>query len=330
MSVIADLPDIRPSLLLDFANSGRVDPRIQCIRASAATCCGPDGKLRTVAANVPRIDYDPVTGKCLGLLVEEARTNLWLNSATASAGQSFTVTAQMYTLSFEGGGQVTLSGTFAGDTSTGAPLGLRRSLTFTPAGGTLTATPTGDVRNVQLEAGGFATSYIPTASATATRAADAITMEPPAGAMSGEAGAIQCVFRHYNGNVADTTILCIDDGTETQTNQQTVRTSASGTTIRYTPRSEGVSRADIGVINAPLGTKISVIGRFGFASYSAAANGSLAGPVNTGALVPQGLKRIRFGQRGSLNAVRMTGYFSKLALYAGAVTDAQLARMSQL
>lgn len=75
MTAIANLPDLRPSLLLDFANSGRVDPRIQCTRASSATCFGPDGKLRTVAANVPRIDYDPVTGKCLGLLVEEARTN---------------------------------------------------------------------------------------------------------------------------------------------------------------------------------------------------------------------------------------------------------------
>lgn len=81
MSVIADLPDLRPSLLLDFANSGRVDPRIQCTRASSATCFGPDGKLRTVAANVPRIDYDPMTGKCLGLLVEESRSNLFSGSA---------------------------------------------------------------------------------------------------------------------------------------------------------------------------------------------------------------------------------------------------------
>lgn len=76
MTAIADLPDIRPSLLLDFANSGRVDPRIECTRASSATCWGPDGKLRTVPANTPRIDYDPVTGKCLGLLVEESRSNL--------------------------------------------------------------------------------------------------------------------------------------------------------------------------------------------------------------------------------------------------------------
>ncbi|MDH1766498.1 LamG domain-containing protein [Comamonas aquatica] len=81
MTAIANLPDLRPSLLLDFANSGRVDPRIQCTRASSATCFGPDGKLRTVAANVPRIDYDPATGRGLGLLVEEQRTNLFVYSA---------------------------------------------------------------------------------------------------------------------------------------------------------------------------------------------------------------------------------------------------------
>lgn len=86
MTAIANLPDLRPSLLLDFANSGRVDPRIQCTRASTATCWGPDGKLRTVAANVPRIDYDPATGKCLGLLIEDSRTNFLLQSSDLGAG----------------------------------------------------------------------------------------------------------------------------------------------------------------------------------------------------------------------------------------------------
>ena len=32
--------------------------------------------LKTAASNVPRIDYDPITKKCLGLLIEESRTNL--------------------------------------------------------------------------------------------------------------------------------------------------------------------------------------------------------------------------------------------------------------
>lgn len=85
MSVIADLPVIRPSLLLDFANSRRVHPLIHCTRASTATCFGQDGKLRTVAAHMLRIDYDPATGECLGLLIEESDTNLLLQPEDLTA-----------------------------------------------------------------------------------------------------------------------------------------------------------------------------------------------------------------------------------------------------
>lgn len=176
MTAIANLPDLRPSLLLDFANSGRVDPRIQCTRASSATCFGPDGKLRTVAANVPRIDYDPATGKCLGLLVEEQRTNLWTHSAVASAS-TFAVTAQDYTLSFYGDGEVALTGVHIGNSSAGTVQSGRRVLTFTPSVGSLTCTPSGDVRNVQLEAGSFPTSYIPTEASAVARAADLVSIE---------------------------------------------------------------------------------------------------------------------------------------------------------
>lgn len=93
MSVIADLPDIRPSLLLDFANSGRVDPRISCVRPSTATCFGPDGRLRIIANNVPRIDFDPITGKCLGFRIEEPRTNILINSVMAGAASGTPGTA---------------------------------------------------------------------------------------------------------------------------------------------------------------------------------------------------------------------------------------------
>lgn len=75
MSNLPNFPTIRPSLLLDFANSMRIDPRISFTRASTATYYDANGVLRTAASGVPRIDYDPVTGECKGLLVEEARTN---------------------------------------------------------------------------------------------------------------------------------------------------------------------------------------------------------------------------------------------------------------
>lgn len=49
-------------------------------RASAGTVFDAAGNITTVAANLPRFDYDPVTKAFKGLLVEEQRTNLWAKS----------------------------------------------------------------------------------------------------------------------------------------------------------------------------------------------------------------------------------------------------------
>jgi len=76
MSIKSKYPALRPSLLLDFVNSRSVDPRITVTRSSAAARRNEKGQIETIAANIPRIDFDPVTGACKGLLVEEQRTNL--------------------------------------------------------------------------------------------------------------------------------------------------------------------------------------------------------------------------------------------------------------
>jgi len=63
-------------------------------RADAATCATRvrhDGYIETVAANVPRINYDPDTGERLGLLVEEARLNKCLYSEAFDTGAAWTV-----------------------------------------------------------------------------------------------------------------------------------------------------------------------------------------------------------------------------------------------
>jgi len=75
-----------PSLDLRFTDSkSLVDATtgqslVTFTRASDGTFVGSDGVLQTAVTNAPRFDHNPTTGESLGLLVEEARTNLVLRS----------------------------------------------------------------------------------------------------------------------------------------------------------------------------------------------------------------------------------------------------------
>jgi hypothetical protein len=69
-------PTILPTLNLDFAKTKSLDPRITFTRATTATRVNEFGLIETVASGVPRFDHDPTTLESLGLLIEEARTNI--------------------------------------------------------------------------------------------------------------------------------------------------------------------------------------------------------------------------------------------------------------
>lgn len=143
------------------------------VRATTATRVNSAGLIESVAINVPRLDYPPLGG-CPSILVEPARTNLVFPSATLTT-QTRTVTAVAHTLSFYGTGTIALTGVHTA-TLTGTGANNRVTLTFTPTAGSLTLTVAGTVTNAQLEAGAYATSYIPTVAATATRNADSFSL----------------------------------------------------------------------------------------------------------------------------------------------------------
>jgi len=108
----------------------------------------------------------------LGLLVEEGRTNHFLNSATPATQTSGVLGTGSYTLSMSGSGSIAVAAnsatiTGAGTATDGSPV------TFTvTVSGTVDYTVTGSPSRAQSEDGAFVTSHITTTGAAVTRTAD--------------------------------------------------------------------------------------------------------------------------------------------------------------
>jgi|DEB0MinimDraft_10_1074344.scaffolds.fasta_scaffold10085_2 hypothetical protein len=102
MSISQNFPNTRPSLNLNFARSKTLDPRITFSRpqtGNGVTYVGEDGLIKYASADEPRFDHDPETGECLGLLIEESRSNLlannndWTSPAKTTANVTITSNA---------------------------------------------------------------------------------------------------------------------------------------------------------------------------------------------------------------------------------------------
>jgi hypothetical protein len=81
-----DVPVVLPTLNLDFANSQSLDKRITFSRGSIGTRVNRNGLIETIAANQPRFDFDPISGECRGLLIEESRSNYFWGTQTGGGG----------------------------------------------------------------------------------------------------------------------------------------------------------------------------------------------------------------------------------------------------
>ena len=325
-----------PSLDLRFAdNKSLVDSvsgqnLITFTRASSATFVGSDGTLQTAANNEPRFDHNPTTGESLGLLVEEQRTNLLLNSATLST-QNVTVTAAAHTLSFTGSGTITLSGaSTAGPlVGTGTGEGNRVSLTFTPTAGTLTLTVSGTVSNAQLELGSFRTSFIPTTSSQVTRAADVASITGSAfsswyrqdeGTVFAEcavaqpvSGGNQFVFRTSDNSFNNQVALNIQGS-----GFASIATAAGGVF-------DGVAA---GALALSANTAAKFAGAYGANNLGVSLNGATA-VTDTSAIMPTALTRADIGSDHiGVNRIK-AGYVRRLIYYPARLPNITLQRLTQ-
>jgi len=408
MSVIENYPALRPALLLDFANSGRVHPLIQCTRASTATCFGPDRRLRNVAANVPRIDYDPATGKCLGLLVEEARTNLILHSnsfsnalwtksapitvtpeaddwwdishngtgnyagiyqagrpnATKSAAFTFDVmpgslssvsmflgingtsdatrvvfdfAAGTSTLSFVGGvitaAMVTHSLKNMGGfwrlalsvDATSASITPTSNVCYLYPGGAVGAQVAGNIkaRRAQLESAAFPTSYIPTDAAAVTRAADLVGIDytlPTVGAIVSSLAGVS------SANTSNAYIWSGINPSDSNADHAYFYHQGGAQSTNWWVKKSSVDQSGGNVVGRRLSSGFSYDSG---AKTAAIASGSLFSQDESTRPrdFPSNLSQLLLG-RSRANSGFLNGCISRLAVYSGRITNAQLQRLT--
>jgi len=285
-------------LNISFDGGQGLDSRITFSRASPASRINSSGAIESVGNNVARFDFDPVSREPKGLLIEEARTNLLLNSETL-ATQVATVTAAAHTLSFYGTGTVTLSGAHDAVVAGSGAFPTRTTLTFTPTAGALTLTVAGSVKWANLELGAFATSWVPTAGATVQRLADTVTMTGTNFSdWYTQAEGTFLFVGSSNSVAADSTAFAIEDATTLQQNMIDFR-FLNGTLLRARVRSANTNSADLA---SPVIAVGSLIQRSLGAKLNDFASGTAGFVTNTdvaGAMPATSMTRLTFGARGT-------------------------------
>lgn len=354
--------------------------------------------LMTAASGVPRFDHNPTTDESLGLLIEEARTNLFTYSAqldnaawtktnttitadtivapdgtltgdkvveNTAAGfhfvrQNISVSAAAHTISFfakaaersfvwatlDGGsnqGWFNLSAGTTGLNGSGSTqitsVGngwYRCSYTATLSAGTApcfiylatstsSASYTGDgfsgvfLWGAQLEAGAFATSYIPTVASTVTRNADAASMTGTnfSSWYSASEGTLYAEANAAAGSVNFPGIAFLS-GTGYRSIGFYYSSASTGSGFEV---GDGVSQANIALTATAKPGFTKFVGSYATNNFAACANGGTVGTDASGSVpVVDSLKLGRLYN----DSYPLNGTIKKIAYYPMRVTNAQL------
>lgn len=392
---LVQVTTVPPSLDLSFMSPGVLDPRITFTRASTGTYTDASGVMQTAAINEPRWDYDPVTRVLRGMLIEEARTNLCLQSAdmsnaswakgaavvalpvvtanqtlapdgTLSADRvvyplvtgagavsqlqmTYTATVAAYTLS------VWLKGSVGGEqvyiyTQAGGANYARLRCTLTTAWQRFTLTTpnlsaTGwsygigtDLRDAsqtstpaqtiyawggQIELGAFATSYIPTTSAAATRAVDVASM-PTASWFNANGGTVQAEFMARNPAAAGAQngILCMADAGP---NLVIMLIATDGSIVLYgTVASVAQLNSSVSLISGNA-QKVAIV--YAASGWRGAAMGATIAPGGNAVPVPVTALNIGSSSSGG-TAWKLNGHIQRIVYWPRALSDAELQQIT--
>jgi hypothetical protein len=287
-------------------------------RASTATRVNSSGVIEAVASNVPRLDYSG-GATCPKLLLEPQRTNLVFPSNVATT-QTQTVTATAHTLSFYGTGNVVLSGVTTA-TLTGTGANNRVALTFTPTAGSLILTISGTVTNWQLEAGSYATSYIPTTTASVTRVADAASKTGISSLIGQTEGTLFAEVQRLNVGVS-AVALQFNDGTNN--NRVQIEIGSGGQTFAICSNA-GATTCLITGPTLTLGQTYKIAFSYKVNDFKLFVDG-VSGGVDTSGAVPVSMSRLDLASEAGTS---YAGFALAQALhFKTALTSTQLAELT--
>ena len=379
----------RPTFSRDFAGEKTLNngtgPAIAFTRASNATFFDANGTLQTATNDTPRFDHS--SGNSLGLLIEEARTNLLTNSKTFSgfSGGGWTSVTDDHSVSPDGTttaslfawstiadsyklGSTTIT-SVAGATYTSTAfikpvsgtgvmgvrvgrndgsqyvesrlnLGTNANTSFTigadVSGVSVSAQSVGNgwyrlsatgtfansyanfgaqlvavsgsgsflVWGAQLEAGTFPTSYIPTTTAAATRAADSAVVTPISSFYNQSEGTLFAEYRTGAGTPVAGAMV-IDDGTND--NRVALFLGASQIAIAAT-------YTTVGGIAAVANTIFKSVLGYRANDHAASVNGA-AVATNTAVGVPSGLTTLGIGAEAGGTYAQPCGHIRRIAYF---------------
>ena len=277
-------------------------------RASDGTYYNADGTVSTFSSGALRIGSR-------GLLIEEGRTNLFLNSAIGGTQTVTLLTGNFYALNFRGTGTITLSGAFVGSlVGTGANNIV--SLVFLTTTTSLTLTVTGSCTEVMLEFGLGPSSWIPTTGASASRNSEVLTVSSPGVDFP------LTLFLEYErafDSGAPVTLFRVDDGT---INERAVLGINGSDVTRVIAVDGGVTQADVMLGTLVINTIYKQAGAFATNRVQNCLNGTL-GTEDTVATMPATPSVIRFGS-GETGLTQPFVYIRRAAIFNTALSDAQL------
>jgi len=346
---------------------------------NTATRVNSSGLIETVNADLPRFDYSFTSvGTLLGLLVEEARTNVvlhnrdmsnaaWTKGATMTAAKDQTgVDGSANSASSLTGGAVTATNTVLqsitlassarfqtayvkrlvgtgtiemtmdnGSTWTDvtsqistswARISIASQTIADPVVG-FRITTSGDkiaVDFFQNENGAFATSAIPTAGATVTRAADVITLATAS--IPGFSATTLTMYAEAYGPPPQTAVIFqLDDGTAS--NRHFLQATTTSTLLRHNITASAAAEAVLNTLATWTQGALFKLAGAGASNDAAASGNGLTAVTDTSVTLPVGMANLRIG-RGSTGDA-MNAPIRKLRLYNVRKSNAQLEAMTQ-